>query len=171
MKPEPPRLAPELLLPAYAHVPGKTPHPFSDPRGHHHGVRHARPEAPQPDAWQACELYLHALDLFNYGYYWESHEVWEGLWLACGRHGMAADFLKGLIHLAAAGVKQQEGKAQGIGSHARRAAELWRAMGETSGTRPDRYFGLAVASLIELADRVSADGWPAEEPVLIPTQG
>ena len=33
--------------------------------------------------------------LFNAGYYWEAHEVWEGLWHAYGRRGATADVLKG----------------------------------------------------------------------------
>ena len=34
----------------------------------------------------------------------KSHVAWESLWMACGRKGAVADFLKGLIKLAAAGV-------------------------------------------------------------------
>jgi hypothetical protein len=56
--------------------------------------------------------YLRGIDLFNFGYWWESHEAWEGLWRACGRRGPAADFLKGLIKLAAAGVKASTGTAR-----------------------------------------------------------
>ena len=65
------------------------------------------------------------VDLFNHGYYWEAHEVWEGLWHACGRKGTLADFLKGLIRLAAAGVKAREGNPTGVIRHARRAEELF----------------------------------------------
>ncbi len=31
------------------------------------------------------------VDLFNHGYYWESHEEWESLWHAAGRRGVVAD--------------------------------------------------------------------------------
>jgi predicted metal-dependent hydrolase len=67
------------------------------------------------------------MDLFNHGYYWEAHEAWESLWHAAGRTGPVADFLKGLIKLAAAGVKVAEGNQDGARSHAKRAAELFRA--------------------------------------------
>ena len=56
-------------------------------------------------SWSQSHDYLLGCDLFNHGYYWEAHETWEGLWNACGRSGTTADFLKGLIKLAAAGVK------------------------------------------------------------------
>src|SRR5437879_3265888 len=93
---ERPRLAPERSLPPYTFIPGRNPHPFSDPRGHSYGARTGPPELLDPKEWRSCRTYLYGLDLFNHGYYWEAHEVWEGLWIACGRSGITADFLKGL---------------------------------------------------------------------------
>ena len=46
----------------------------------------------------------------------------KDIWHAAGRKGPLADLLKGLIHLAAAGVKAREGIANGVARHARRAA-------------------------------------------------
>src|SRR5260221_4877813 len=120
----PPRFAPELSLPPYAFVPGRNAHPTSDPNGHSFGQKPAHPEPPDPQAWQLSQAFRYGIDLFNYGYYWESHEVWEGLWHSCGRTGLVADFIKGLIKLAAAGVKVREGKPEGVRSHAGRAAAL-----------------------------------------------
>jgi hypothetical protein len=121
-----PRFLPDVPFPPYTYVPGKSPHPVRDPAGHMYG------EAPQPaelvvDDWPRCRAYLRGIDLFNHGYYWEAHEVWESLWHAAGRRGPVADFLKGLIKLAAAGVKTLEGTPTGRTRHARRAAELFRA--------------------------------------------
>jgi hypothetical protein len=65
------------------------------------------------------------VDLCNYGYYWEAHEAWEGFWHRCARKGEMADVFKGLIHLAAAGVKAREGNARGVKRHAARAKELF----------------------------------------------
>lgn len=122
----PTRYAPNLAFPPYTYVPGLAPHPESDPAGHAYG--HARPNAEKVDdaTWPRSSTYLHAIDLFNHGYYWEAHEAWEALWHACGRRGAVADLLKGLIKLAAAGVKVREGRPAGVASHARRAAELLR---------------------------------------------
>ena len=58
--------------------------------------------------------FLRGVSLFNAGYYWEVHEVWEGLWHAYGRRGVLADVIKALIKLAAAGVKVREGQEHGV---------------------------------------------------------
>src|SRR5688500_6277324 len=105
-----PRLVPERPLPPYAFVPGRFPHPVSDPRGHSYGARPEPSAPPDPERWRECSSYLYGIDLFNHGYYWEAHEEWEGLWHACNRRGRTANFLKGLIKLAAAGVKAREGQ-------------------------------------------------------------
>src|SRR6202171_6004569 len=95
-------------LPPYSFVPGLFPHPVSDPRGHSFGQHFTAPALPDPEKWSSNAPYLCGLDLFNHGYYWEAHEAWESLWHACGHKGLVADFLKGLIKLAAGGVKKRE---------------------------------------------------------------
>jgi hypoxanthine phosphoribosyltransferase len=112
---------------------------------------------------------LYGLDLFNHGYYWEAHEIWERIWHACGRAGPAGNFIKGLIKLAAAGVKAREGRPEGVRTHARRAAELFR---QTVGQLPPGqtcYFGLSLQRLIGLATDVArgpiASNAPAGAPV------
>jgi predicted metal-dependent hydrolase len=148
-----PRFLPDVSLPPYTHVPGRTPHPISDPGGHSFGHVPERPVTPDPDRWHNCRMYLRGLDLFNHGYYWEAHEVWESLWHACGRRGRTADFLKGLIKLAAAGVKVREGQRRGVVDHARGAAALFRRIG-----RPEeRLFGLRLGELLNIAEAVAAN--------------
>jgi hypothetical protein len=139
--PEPrqiPRWLPDQSLPAYSYVPGLFPHPLSDPRGHSFALKPQRPDPPDPDQWALCRPYLYGIDLFNHGYYWEAHEVWEGLWHACGRSGQTARFLKGLIKLAAAGVKVRQRMPQGVQHHAQRAAELFRQTADGAGTEDVR---------------------------------
>jgi len=80
--------------------------------------------------WRVSSDYLFGIDLFNHGFYWEAHEIWEQLWIACGRSGQEADFLKGLIKLAAAGVKVREGRPIGVQRHASRARELFQLVSE-----------------------------------------
>jgi hypothetical protein len=155
------RLAPDLPLPPYAFIPGGPfPHPRSDPRGHSHGAEYRPPEAPDLDDWQSCLPYLYGIDLFNHGYYWEAHEAWEGLWHACGRCGRTAAFLKGLIKLAAAGVKIREGKPQGVSNHAQRAADLFRQTALELGSEGVAYMGLRLCDLTRLAGKI-ADRPPA----------
>ncbi len=146
------RLVPDEPLPPYSFVPGRFPHPVSDPAGHSFGANPDPAPPPDPERWAENGRYLFGIDLFNAGYYWEAHEAWESLWHACGRSGHTADFLKGLIKLAAAGVKVREGKPVGAAGHARAAADLFRQ----TGARGERYLGLPLGELIDFADDVGA---------------
>jgi hypothetical protein len=159
------RLIPDIPLPPYSFVPGRAPHPYADAQGHHYAPDLPAPQPPVPEQWRACAHYLLGLDLFNAGFFWEAHEIWERLWHACGRRGETADFLKALIKLAAAGVKHREGKPAGVHSHARRAAVLWRSLAATR----DVFLGLRLVNLIECAEQIERDGWPAEAPLLQPS--
>ncbi len=127
----PARYAPEIPFPPYAFISGRHPHPVSHPQGHRFGVIEEPLPAPDAAALGSNAHFRHGVDLFNHGYYWEAHEVWEGLWLACGRRGKLADFLKALIRLAAAGVKAREDNRDGVMKHARRTAELFTQTGHS----------------------------------------
>ena len=70
------------------------------------------------------EDYIYGIDLFNNGFHWESHVWWEALWNKAGRKGAIADFLKGLIKIAAAGVKYRLGHQEATQGHINRAIEL-----------------------------------------------
>jgi hypothetical protein len=164
-----PRLVPDEPFPPYAYVPRRFPHPTADPAGHSFGITPALPPGVEPDRWLECRPYLYGLDLFNWGYYWESHVAWESLWLACGRKGTVADFLKGLIKLAAAGVKALEGTPQGVKSHSSRAAELWRGLIHFMEKEPALFMGLRLRELIDVADMIHQGGWPVNPPRLMPT--
>ena len=165
-----PRLLPDVPLPPYSYVPGRYPHPFSDPRGHRYGIDFPPPSCADPDRWRESFHYLLGLDLFNHGYFWEAHEMWEKLWHAAGRKGPAADFYKGLIQLAVAGVKIREGRPGGVLSHARRAAELFGQVRAAVGG--EGYMGLCWESLQEVSEEmqqaVPAQGGDAVCLLLLP---
>ena len=148
-----PRFAPDLPLPPYAYVHGQHPHPIRDGAGHSFGL------LPKfrigPDRWEACQPYLYGIDLFNLGYYWEAHEAWEGLWHACGRSGRTADFLKGLIALAAAGVKLREGRERGVCQHAARAQALFEQVAGELGAAETHYLGLDLKVLARFASELA----------------
>jgi uncharacterized protein len=163
------RLVPDEPFPPYAFIPGRFPHPTSDPKGHSFGITPALPSKVDSDRWRECHPYLYGIDLFNGGYYWESHVAWESLWMACGRKGVLADFLKGLIKLAAGGVKALEGTPEGVKSHSSRAAELWRNVLRSLKTDQDLFMGFRIKELIDLAETIHRHGWPAQPPLLIPT--
>ena len=113
----------ERALPPYTYTPGVTPHPIRDPAGHSHGFPAHDVVVDAASVDRCCE-FRRGIELFQHGFYWEAHEAWEAVWHALARTGPAADFLKGLIKLAAAGVKAREGNSDGVQRHARRAVEL-----------------------------------------------
>jgi uncharacterized protein len=154
-------------LPPYSYVPGGPwPHPISSPQGHSYRRAAAGivsgAEAPGPGSLQ----FLRGVALFNAGYYWEAHEVWEGLWHAYGRHGILADVVKALIKLAAAGVKVREGQDHGVRVHASRAAEIFTSL-RTKGKSHE--LGLNLDEWAERCRKVAEspprDPGPANSPV------
>jgi hypothetical protein len=169
------RLLPDTPFPPYTHVPGITPHPFSDPAGHSYARTPVLPDPIDPLRWWECRPYLYGIDLFNgpappppgnapslppgwrepcFGYYWEAHEAWEGLWHAAGRRGITADFLKGLIKLAAAGVKFRQAVPRAVRGHAARAGDLFRGVARALGGEDARYLGLWLGDLLNVARAV-----------------
>jgi uncharacterized protein len=147
-----PRYCPQRPLPPYSYVPGLFPHPTSDARGHSYGVLEPACAPLDESNYRANATYLHAIDLFNHGFYWEAHEAWEALWHAAGRRGRIADFLKGLIKLAAAGVKLREGRPAGVRQHALRAAKLLRGAQSASGSQ---MFGIDISYLLGTAEPIA----------------
>lgn len=143
-------------LPSYAYFPGG---PWPHPK---RSSQEAPPEttpAPIRDGdWQGSVAYVFGFRLFNEGYYWEAHEVWESLWHAHRRHGPEADILKALIKLSAAGVKVRERQPHGITTHAARAACLFSLVREQVG---NPFLGLDLDQCARLAQEV-ADSPPVD---------
>lgn len=126
----PPRYAPQLQFPPYTYIPGLAPHPISSPEGH--SYQHRPMESPplSRQNWQTHDAYLSGIDLWNFGYYWEAHEIWESAWQSTrvapiDKTLSLHTFLQALIKLAAAGVKRREGNATGTKRHLLRAIELF----------------------------------------------
>jgi uncharacterized protein len=145
------RYSPDDPFPAYSYVPGRFPHPTRDAAGHSFG-HEVSVASFSADDWKHCGPYLFGLDLFNHGFYWEAHEQWEAVWLAAGRTGVIADLLKGLIKLAAAGVKVREGQPNGVRRHAMRAEQLFTIIQEAHKS----LLGLTLEKLIESAEQIAA---------------
>ena len=159
------RYLPDVPFPPYTFVPGRAPHPYTDPRGHSHGLAPAPPEPLDPGNWRVCRAYLSGVDLFNYGYYWEADEAWECAWNGVGRKGLVAEFLKALIKLAAAGVKLREGVPAGVERHACRAAEILQDIREQMG---ECFVGFNLDLLIAFARTIARE---ASKDVPIPALG
>ncbi|MEM7343829.1 MAG: DUF309 domain-containing protein [Chloroflexota bacterium] len=94
-----------LPFPSRIYKPGQGIHPRKDPNGLH------IPEVPDSetpfgvDSWQDSQRYLYAIDLFNFGYWWEAHEVLEDLWIETGKTTELAQFIQAIIQISAAFLK------------------------------------------------------------------
>ena len=99
-----PRLSQEPF-PSYRFIPGINPHPMRDPDGHSYGQIETKHPYISPDKWQTIDDYLMGIDLYNYAYWWESHEKWEGIWHSTNKDSDYGQFLQGLIQISAAFIK------------------------------------------------------------------
>jgi hypothetical protein len=152
---ETPRYVPERPLPPYAFWGGGPhPHPRRDPEGHSHGQPEPDPPPLDPASWRDSDAYLYGIDLFNHGFYWEAHEQWEALWVAAGKRGPVAEFMKGLIKLAACGIKVRQGRPRGIRRHSERAVRHFRKVREETGA--DRFAGLPLPDLEDSSRAIHA---------------
>lgn len=140
---------PNSSLPPYTYVPGGPwPHPNRAREANGHPV-------PPPPVGVIADspLFRRGIELFDAGYYWEAHEAWEVLWHAAGRRGPTADVLRGLIKLAAAGIKVRERREPGVRTHARRAAECFAAARRQGGAHQ---LGLDLDLWVERARALAA---------------
>lgn len=85
--------------------------------------------------------YLYAIDLYNYAYWWECHELLEGLWLAAGKKTEQANFFRALIQLAAANLKRFVGYGSAADNLTCRAVARLKHL-------PGFYMGIDVAHLM-----------------------
>ena len=129
-------------FPPYRFLPGRSPHPRNNPQGHSYGQPDPRPLKVPPERWHEAQDYLYAIDLFNHGFWWESHEVFEALWHAAGHQTIEGRFYRALIQFAAANLKQSVGES---GS----AQRLLQHGLDRLAAFPQHYMGIDVAGLTE----------------------
>lgn len=125
-------------FPRYRYVPTLNPHPVAHPAGHSYqppasppcegagggalspsyeggaGGGQAHPPLPPPDRWRDCPEWLYGADLYNYAYWWETHETWEAIWQSSDKSAPPGRFLQGLIQIAAAHLKRHLGQAGAV---------------------------------------------------------
>jgi len=143
------RLFPNKDFPPYSFVPGKNIHP-GKPGGHME--EEPKPAPLDPHKFWESEAFLYAIDLYNYGYYWEAHVWLEALWHEAHKEGLMGDFLKGLIKLSAAGVKAKTGQKEPVEGHARRARELFMQVGLK--THEQHFAGFSLLNLVSHAEEI-----------------
>lgn len=103
-------------FPSYRFVPGKHPHPRRNPLGHSYNQPEPELLAFPPEEWQRAEDYLYGIDLYNFAYWWEGHEIFEGFWHAVGHRTEQGNFFQALIQFAAANLKRFIGNHQAAGN-------------------------------------------------------
>ena len=136
-------------FPLYRFVPGETPHPRRNPKGHSFGQQEPNPAAFEPALWRESKPYAFGIDLFNFGYWWESHEWFEALWRTFGPRTPEGRFFQGLIQLAAAHLKQRMGNPEA-------ATRLSAKARVTLQQIPLRCMGLDIARVRKDIERFSA---------------
>lgn len=160
--PDPARYAPNTPFPPYRHAPGRTPHPRKHPDGHSYNTEEYAGPPLTMENWRENQAYLYGVDLFNYGYWWEAHEAWEGLWGQEDKRSLCRGDLQGLIQMAAALVKWREGNRRGVeklGGQAR--IKLERVDGENPV-----YMGLRIAAFIREVESALAVAEQVDPPLL-----
>jgi hypothetical protein len=135
-------------FPSYRFLPGKSPHPRRNPLGHSYDQPEPKLLAFPPEEWQRAEDYLYGIDLYNFAYWWECHEVFEGLWHAVGHHSVQGNFFQALIQLAAANLKRFLGNEQA-------AQKLARSGLARLQNLPQLYMGIDVVALSESCRAIS----------------
>ena len=95
---------------------GESPHPTADREGHSFGKEES-PQVLTLDNWDKNEDYLYAVDLYNYAYWWEAHEVFEGLWGNFPTGSPESKLLQGIIKISAGFYKWHLNNARGVSYH------------------------------------------------------
>ena len=127
-------------FPSCRFVPGKNRHPRHNLYGHAYRQEAPTPILLNPEQWGRSANYLYGIDLYNYSYWWECHEVFEGLWNAAGRHSEQGNFFQAIIQLAAANLKLFMENPQAAHNLLQRGMIRLRRV-------PESYMGVDVAGL------------------------
>ncbi len=104
----------QIKFPPYRFISGENPHPTENPLGHSYGKKEAEIRVFVSDNWRTTEQYLYGIDLYNYGYWWESHEAFESLWRIAPQGHVSRDYLQGLIKISAAFLKWHSRQQKGL---------------------------------------------------------
>lgn len=100
----PPR---ELNLPHRPYMPGQTERP---PDALFEAVKRDLSPAMNVEELAASPAFRGGLAAFSARYYWEAHELWEGVWMCLPPAAAERHVMRGIIQLANAGLKARMGR-------------------------------------------------------------
>jgi len=135
-------------LPAKRHIPGSGSEPDLE---FLQSIKQQCPENIATDQWRGNLVYRYGWHLFTHQFYWESHEIWEAVWLRCHANSRQRFLLQALIQIANARLKIMQNKntvAQKILLHAT-------ALGEEAFSGRNRHQVLMGVSHILLSELVA----------------
>jgi predicted metal-dependent hydrolase len=112
----------------------------------------------EPAAWRRSEDYLYGIDLYNFAYWWEAHEVLEELWHLAGHRSPQGRLLQGLIQLSAGLLHRFAGRDRPFRVLVAKGVE------RLSGL-PDPFMGVGVTALAQ-AFRVLRDDPTSPYPLI-----
>ena len=100
-----------LRLPHAAHLPGSGSAPDLEPL---EAAKAAAPARTDAESLEENLPYCYGWRLFDARFYWEAHEVWEAVWLACRPNSPERLLLRVLIQLANARLKRAQGRKKAV---------------------------------------------------------
>ncbi len=122
----------EYRLPAHAHVPGTGSEPDLAPLER---IKQTGLPGVDADDWRGNVAYRYGWSLFDAGFFWEAHEIWEPVWHACAPNSRERLLLRALIQLANARLKQKMGKDN---ASARLLDEADQLLADVTGPNSDK---------------------------------
>lgn len=137
-------------FPSSRFVPGKNLHPRHNSNNHCFRLKEPRLVLLPPDQWSQSDDYLYGIDLYNYAYWWECHEVFEELWNIAGHSSEQGNFFQALIQLAAANLKLFMGSQQAARNLLHRGLVRLERV-------PKSYMGLDVTGLINAVQQQTTE--------------
>lgn len=159
-----------LRLPCDPYVPGRNARPQA---GLFFDVARAAPEATDPERWRDNPAWLHGFELYAGGFFWETHEVWEPVWMGARPNSPERALVQGLIHLANACLKLEMDRLKA----ARRLAGLGAGcLGDARSAWPGVLMGIGTDAVLAgaghfrtlLENASGADRLVGARPVLRP---
>lgn len=94
---------------------------------------------------------MYGIDLYNFAYWWECHEVFEGLWHAFGHNSEQGNLFQALIQFAASNLKWSLGNETAARKLARNGLDRLQKV-------PSPYMGIDVTAFTERYKTTASEG-------------
>ena len=145
------RYCPNRKFPPYSFIPTQNLNP-NRKGGYREGIPDPISKPINKNRYMYHHDYLFAIDLINYGYFWESHVYFEAIWHAHSREGDVANYCKALVKIAAGAIKNKQGRTKS-------ANRLFEGTKEIlCHLPPNFYLGISLNELISISTNWLLEG-------------